>query len=129
VNPRLDDIENLSRAIDRVVFADQSIVVDESEPLPYTLALISHLNDSFPRLGLSGARRQRMQRRIMRRLGLQPLQPQWLRLEGLETEVNRLRTAAPGWAPVVGGAIVLIGVLGIVVWRGRAGERIAAALR
>ena len=119
MNPRPDDVEALARAIDRVVFA-QPDVAHAGDPQSASLALISYLNDSFPRVAVAAGRRDRLQRRLMRGLGIPTTPPPiaWIRLEA---EVNRrLGNLDPRWTPVVGGAaIVLIGVLGFAVWRQR----------
>jgi len=58
MNPRPEDVDALARAIDRVVFAETG-----GPRLPETqsasLALISYLNDSFPRVALAAGRRER----------------------------------------------------------------------
>src|SRR2546430_17014605 len=67
MNPRPEDVDALARAIDRVVFAETG-----GPPRPETqsasLALISYLNDSFPRIGVAAGRRERLQRRLNRAL-------------------------------------------------------------
>ena len=127
MNPRPEDVEALARAIDRVVFAQPG-----GAPLPETqsasLALISHLNDSFPRVAPAAGRRDRLQRRLLRTLGLRsdPAPSGWVRLEA---EMNRrLGTLDPRWTPVVGGAaLVLLGVVGYAVWRQRGAVKPAIA--
>jgi hypothetical protein len=147
MSPRLDDIERLIALIDRVVFAEPAEREGAIGPEPQsaTLALLSYLNETFPRVALPAGRRARIQRRLMRDLGI-PAAPlkhshgtsraahvgrgpglaPWGRLED---EMNRrLRAIDPRWRPVMGGAaIVLLGVLGIAYWRGRSGERGIAA--
>jgi hypothetical protein len=129
MNPRLDEIEALARAIDRVVFPQTRL--EETEPARQTaaLALISHLNESFPRVSVPAQRRERVQRRLMRVLGL-PVPPStapWIRLE--EEMNRRLRGVDPRWRPVMGGAaILLLGVLGIAYLRQRSGVKGIAAI-
>ena len=109
MNPRPDDIDALARAIDRVVFA-QAGGDGAPDPQSASLALISYLNDSFPRVTLASARRDRLQRRLIRALGIPagPAPTGWVRLE----------------------ALVLLGVLGLAVWRQRGAVKPAiAALR
>jgi len=118
MNPRPEDIDALAKAIDRVVFADSGAAGPEVPSA--SLALVSHLNDSFPRMTIASARRDRVQRRVMRALGI-PASPSpagWVRLE---SEMNRrLGNLDPKWTPVVGGAaLVLLGVVGFAVWRQR----------
>ncbi len=115
MNPRQDDVDALARAIDRVVFAQPGgTAVGDAQPA--SLALISYLNDSFPRLAVASGRRDRLQRRLTRALGIPSAAAPtgWVRLEA---EMNRrLGNLDPRWTPVVGGAaLVLIGVL----WRQR----------
>ena len=119
MNPGQDDVEALARAIDRVVFA-QTGGSRAADAQSGSLAVISYLNDSFPRVAVAAGRRDRLQRRLMRALGITTGPPPvgWIRLE---TEVNRrLGNLDPRWTPVVGGAaLVLLGVLGVAVWRQR----------
>ena len=126
MTPRLDDIEALARAIDRVVFPVTRDRADRPEAQSAALALVNYLNESFPRQVPTAARRERIRRRLLRALGLTAVSP----VGRLEEEVNRrLRNLDPRWPQVVGGAaIVLLGVLGVAVWRQRAGERGIAAL-
>jgi len=130
MNPRPDDIDGLARAIDRVVFA-QAGGDGAPDAQSASLALISYLNDSFPRVSLAAARRDRLQRRLIRALGIpaNPAPTGWVRLEA---EMNRrLGNLDPRWTPVVGGAaLVLLGVVGLAVWRQRGAVKPAiAALR
>jgi hypothetical protein len=130
VNPLLDDIEALARAIDRVVFPRALDPAAEPEPQTAALALISYLNESFPRVTLPQHRRERVLRRLMRELAI-PAPPSNAPWGRLEEEVNRrLRAVDPRWRPVMGGAaIVLIGVLGIAYLRQRSTVKgIAASL-
>ena len=127
MNPRPEDIEALAHAIDRVVFA-QPDTGSGPPPDPAELSLVSYLNDSFPRVVLPAGRRDRLQRRLIRALGIpaSPAPAGWVRLEA---EMNRrLGNLDPRWTPVVGGAaLVLIGVLGFAVWRQRGAVKPAIA--
>ena len=128
MNPRPEDIDALAKAIDRVVFADSGAAGPEVPSA--SLALVSHLNDSFPRMTIASARRGRVQRRVMRALGI-PASPSpagWVRLE---SEMNRrLGNLDPKWRPVVGGAaLVLLGVVGFAVWRRGAVKPATASVR
>ncbi|HKV30890.1 MAG TPA: hypothetical protein VJT14_07740 [Candidatus Dormibacteraeota bacterium] len=115
MNPRPEDVDALARAIDRVVFAETG---GPGETQSASLALISYLNDSFPRVAVAGGRRERLQRRLIRALRIpsEPSPSGWLRLEA---EMNRrLGNVDPRWTPVVGGAaLVILGVVGFAVWR------------
>ena len=77
MNPRLDDIEALAHAIDRLVFLEPGGPKAAPERQTAALALISYLNESFPRVTLPASRRERVQRRLMRELGI-PLPPSGL---------------------------------------------------
>lgn len=127
MNPRPEDIDALARAIDRVVFAQPESRTGP-QPEPAALSLVSYLNDSFPRVVLSAGRRERLQRRLIRALGIpaSPAPAGWVRLEA---EMNRrLGNLDPRWTPVVGGAaLVLLGVLGFAVWRQRGAVKPAIA--
>lgn len=127
MNPRPEDIDALARAIDRVVFAQPESRTG-AQPEPAALSLVSYLNDSFPRVVLSVGRRERLQRRLIRALGIpaSPAPAGWVRLEA---EMNRrLGNLDPRWTPVVGGAaLVLLGVLGFAVWRQRGAVKPAIA--
>ncbi len=130
MNPRPEDVDALARAIDRVVFAQPAGDV-APDPQSASLALISYLNDSFPRVALAAPRRDRLQRRLIRALGIRtdPAPTGWV---WLEAEMNRrLGNLDPRWTPVVGGAaLVLLGVVGLAVWRQRGAVKPAiAALR
>ena len=129
MNPRLDEIEALARVIDRVVFPQTRPAGAEPNRQTAALALISWLNESFPQVALPANRRDRVQRRVMRALGI-PLPPSpapWIRLE--EEMNRRLRAVDPRWRPVVGGAaILLLGVLGIAYLRQRSGVKGIAAM-
>jgi hypothetical protein len=130
MNPRPEDVEALARAVDRVVFAQPGgAALRDSEAA--SLALISYLNDSFPRVAVAAGRRDRLQRRLIRSLAIPsgPVPTGWVRLE---VEMNRrLGNLDPRWTPVVGGAaLVLLGVVGFAVWRQRGVVKPAiAALR
>jgi hypothetical protein len=117
MNPRPEDVDALARAIDRVVFAETGGPRAADTPSA-SLALISYLNDSFPRVAVAGGRRERLQRRLIRALGIpsDPAPTGWVRLEA---EMNRrLGNLDPRWTPVVGGAaLVILGVVGFAVWR------------
>jgi hypothetical protein len=117
MNPRSDDVEALARAIDRVVFADTRAAA-APEAQTAAMALVSYLNDSFPQVAIAAARRDRLQRRIVRALRI-PRAPSNTNLVRLEAEMNRrLGSLDPRWGPVVGGtALVILGVLGFAVWR------------
>jgi hypothetical protein len=127
MNPRPDEVDAMARAIDRVVFAETS-----GGPAPEvqagSLSLISYLNDSFPRLRMPAGRRDRLQRRLVRALGIpnSPVPAGWVRLEA---EMNRrLGNLDRNWTPVVGGAaLVLLGVVGFAVWRQRGTAKPAIA--
>jgi len=130
MNPRSDEIDALARAIDRVVFA-QPARDGAPDAQSASLALISYLNDSFPRVTLATPRRDRLQRRLIRALGIpaSPAPSGWVRLE---TEMNRrLGNLDPRWTPVMGGAaLVLLGFVGVAVWRQRGAVKpVIAALR
>jgi hypothetical protein len=117
MNPRPEDVDALARAIDRVVFAETG-GTRTADTQSASLALISYLNDSFPRVAVAGGRRERLQRRLIRALGIpsDPAPTGWVRLEA---EMNRrLGNLDPRWTPVVGGAaLVILGVVGFAVWR------------
>jgi len=129
MNPRQEEIDALARAIDRVVFHDPATAEDRAPSA--SLAVISHLNDSFPRMAVAGSRRQRLQRKLIRALRIPSAQPVG-NLARIEAEMNRrLAGVDPRWRPVVGGAaLVLLGVVGVAVWRQRGATKPAiAALR
>jgi hypothetical protein len=127
MNARPDDVDALARAIDRVVFAQTA---GDGAPAAQSasLALISYLNDSFPRVTLATARRERLQRRLIRALRIPASQEPtgWVRLEA---EMNRrLGNLDPRWTPVMGGAaLVLLGFVGLKVWRQRGAVKPAIA--
>ena len=127
MNPRPEDIDALARAIDRVVFAESGGAAASEVP-PGSLALVSYLNDSFPRMTVATGRRDRLQRRAIRALGIpaSPAPAGWVRLE---SEMNRrLGNLDPKWTPVVGGAaLVLLGVVGFAGWRQRGAIKPAIA--
>jgi hypothetical protein len=127
MNPRPEDVDTLASAIDRVVFAETG-GPRAAETQSASLALISYLNDSFPRMSVAAGRRERLQRRMMRalRIPYSPPPAGWVRLEA---EMNRrLANLDPRLAPVVGGAaLVLLGVVGFAVWRQRGSVKPAIA--
>ncbi len=127
MNPRPEDVDAFARAIDRVVFAETG-GPRRPETQSASLALISYLNDSFPRVAVAAARRERLQRRLIRALRIAgtPASPGWLRLEA---EMNRrIGNLDPRWTPVVGGAaLVLLGVVGFAFWRQRGSVKPAIA--
>jgi hypothetical protein len=127
MNPRPEDVDAVARAIDRVVFA-QPGVDGTPDHQSASLALVSYLNDSFPRVTLAAPRRDRVQRRLIRALGI-PASPAPTGWVWLEAEMNRrLGNLDPRWTPVVGGAaLVLLGVVGLAVWRQRGGVKPAIA--
>ncbi len=116
---RTDDVDAIARAIDRVVFAATDAAAGRESPSAAS-ALVSYLNDTFPRLTVPAGRRDRLQQRIMRALGIprMPTPSGWVRLE---QEMNRrISSLDPKWTPVVGGAaLVIIGVVGFAFWRQR----------
>jgi hypothetical protein len=130
MSPKPEEIEALARAIDRLVFPEPRLAGAAPERQTATLALISHLNESFPHVSLPASRRGRVQRRITRQLGIPaaPPTPTWLRLD---QEMNRrLHGLDPKWTPVVGGAVlVLLGVIGVAFWRQRSSIKVVPALR
>jgi hypothetical protein len=127
VNPRPEDVDALARAIDRVVFAETG-GSRAAEAQSASLALVSYLNDSFPRVAVAPGRRERLQRRMIRalRIPASPAPAGWVRLEA---EMNRrLANLDPRWTPVVGGAaLVILGVVGFAVWRQRGSVKPAIA--
>lgn len=129
MTPGQDDVESLARAIDRVVFHEAGGALGP-EASAGSLAMISYLNDSFPRVAPASGRRDRLQRRLIRALGIpRPSPAGWGRVEA---ELNRrLGNLDPRWTPVVGGAALLVlGVVGLAFWRQRGAIRPAtAALR
>lgn len=123
---RQDDVESLARAIDRVVFHETG-----TDPAPDvsagSLAMVSYLNDSFPRVAPPSGRRERLQRRLIRALGIpRPSPARWGKVEA---EFNRrLGNLDPRWTPVVGGAaLLLLGVVGVAFWRQRGAIKPATA--
>ncbi|HEY9288390.1 MAG TPA: hypothetical protein VIT43_10245 [Candidatus Dormibacteraeota bacterium] len=126
MRPPQDDVESLARAIDRIVFHEGG-----SAPGPEasagSLAMISYLNDSFPLVTPPSGRRDRVQRRLIRALGIRRSSPAgWGKLEA---ELNRrLGNLDHRWTPVVGGAALLVlGVVGLAFWRQRGGVKPASA--
>ena len=126
MTPRDDDVDSLARAIDRIVFHEASSAGGR-EASAGSLAVISYLNDSFPRMAPSTGRRDRLQRRLIRVLGIpRPAGVGWGKVEA---EFNRrLANLDPRWTPVVGGAaLLLLGVVGVAFWRQRGAVRPATA--
>src|SRR3984893_2926968 len=100
MNPRPEDVEALARAVDRVVFAETGGTGDRVAQSA-SLALISYLTVRRLRVVVTASRRDRLQRRLMRALGIpnDPTPSGWVRLE---VEVNRrlrdlAHRGAPGW--------------------------------
>jgi hypothetical protein len=127
---RTDDVDALNRAIDRVVFHETQTAA-QPDISQASLALISYLNDSFPRVAITAGRRDRLQRRLIRALGVPEPRASggWGRLEA---EMNRrLGNFDSRWTPVVGGAaLVLLGVVGVAVWRQRGAVKpVVASIR
>jgi hypothetical protein len=127
MNPRPEDVDALARAIDRVVFAETG-GSGSPQSQSASLAIVSYLNDSFPRIAVVAGRRERLQRRLIRALRIPSGQPSpgWVRFEA---EMNRrLGNIDPRWTPVVGGAaLVVLGVVGFAVWRQRGSVKPAIA--
>ncbi|MDQ6885073.1 MAG: hypothetical protein M3077_12710 [Candidatus Dormibacteraeota bacterium] len=128
--PQSDEVEALARAIDRIVFPEMRAGEPPSRLSAQTLGMISYLDDSFPRMVVAAVRRDRLQRRLARALGL-PRPSSDAGLTRLEAELNRRMAALdPRWGPVVGGtALLLLGVLGFAVWRRGAAKPAVAGLR
>ena len=123
MNPRPEDVEALARAIDRVVFHEAANLA-EPGPMSAALSLVSYLNDSFPQVAPVAGRRDRLQRRLVRTLRIPraTAPPSWGRVE---SELNRrLGNLDPRWTPLVGGAaLLLLGMVGVAVWRQRGAVR------
>jgi len=129
MTPHSDDVDALARAIDRIVFPDIRVGETPSKLSAETLGLISYLNDSFPRMAIAAARRERVQQRLARALGL-PRPAAGAGLTRLEAELNRIGSFDPRWRPVVGGtALLLLGVLGLAVWRRGSAKPAVAGVR
>ena len=127
MNPRLDEVEELVQAIDRVVFPELRRGTPAAGQPSAAAELASYLNDSFPRVAPATARRERIQRQLIRALRL-PAGPTPRGWERLEWAMNRRIPLDSPWTPVVGGAaLVLIGVLGVAYWRQRAALKGIAA--
>jgi hypothetical protein len=127
VSARPEEVEALARAIDRIVFPDSAGLGASTLPAEIT-GLISYLNDSFPRMAVIAAHRDRIERRLARALRLPRAGADHRRIE---TEFSRrLASLDPRWGPVVGGtALVLLGVLGFAAWRRGAIKPAAASFR
>ena len=126
MTPRQDDVDSLARAIDRILFHEAG-TAGGHDASAGSLALISYLNDSFPRVAPPTGRRDRLQRRLIRVLGIPgPAGVGWGKVEA---ELNRrLGNLDPRWTPVVGGAaLLLLGVVGVAFWRQRGTIKPAAA--
>lgn len=120
MNPRLDAVDALAQAIDRLLFPELRRGAAPPAPRSAAVEVVSYLNDSFPRVTLPAARRERVQRQLIRALRIPPgATPRgWERLEWV---MNRRIPLDSPWTPVVGGAaLVLLGVLGVAYWRQRA---------
>jgi len=127
MNPRLDVVEGLVQAIDRLLFPELRHGAVPTAARSADLELVSYLNDSFPRVTLPAGRRERVQRQLIRALRIPPgATPHgWERLEWV---MNRRLPLDSPWTPVVGGAaLVLLGVLGVAYWRQRAALKAVAA--
>lgn len=127
MNPRLDAVEGLVQAIDRLLFPELRREIAPVASRSADLELVSYLNDSFPRVTLPAGRRERIQRQLIRALHIPPgATPHgW---ERLEWAMNRRLPLDSPWTPVVGGAaLVLLGVLGVAYWRQRAALKAIAA--
>lgn len=127
MNPRLDAVEAMVQAIDRLLFPELRRGAVPATARSADLELISYLNDSFPRVALPAGRRERVQRQLIRALRIPPgAAPRgW---ERLEWEMNRRLPLNSPWTPVVGGAaLVLLGVLGVAYWRQRSALKAVAA--
>lgn len=127
MNPRLDAVEAMVQAIDRLLFPELRRGATPVASRSADLELVSYLNDSFPRVTLPPARRERVQRQLIRALRIPPGAPPrgW---ERLEWAMNRRLPLDSPWTPVVGGAaLVLLGVLGVAYWRQRSALKAVAA--
>jgi len=124
----MEDVDAFARALDRILFRTPR----ESGLLPASqsaaLALASYLNDSFPRVTLPEDRRERIQRRLMRRLGI-PVSPNPSAWHRLETEVNRrLSGVDRRWTRLAGpAALLLLGLVGVAYWRQRSTMKVLPA--
>lgn len=127
MNPRPDEVEALAQAIDRVLFPDLRHGPAPAAPRSAAVELVSYLNDSFPRVALPAARRERVQRQLIRTLRI-PSGAAPRGWERLEWAMNRRIPLDSPWTPVVGGAaLVLLGVLGVAYWRQRSAVKAVAA--
>jgi len=72
MNPRLDAVEGLVQAIDRLLFPELRRGAAPVASRSADLELVSYLNDSFPRVTLPAGRRDRVQRQLIRALRLPP---------------------------------------------------------
>ncbi len=127
MNPRPDEVDALAQAIDRLVFPDLRRGTAPPVAPPAAAELISYLNDSFPRVALPTARRERVQRQLIRALRI-PAGATPRGWERLEWAMNRRLPLDSPWTPVVGGAaLVVLGVLGVAYWRQRSALKAVAA--
>lgn len=127
MNPRLDEVDALAQAIDRLLFPELRRGTPPAASQSAAVELASYLNDSFPRVALPPARRERVQRQLIRALRIPPgATPRgW---ERLEWAMNRHIPLDSPWTPVVGGAaLVVLGVLGVAYWRQRSALKAVAA--
>ena len=60
MTPRPDEVDALAQAIDRLLFPDLRQGTAPTVTSPAAAELISYLNDSFPRVALPTARRERV---------------------------------------------------------------------
>lgn len=124
MGPSKEDVDAFVRALDRLLFHGR----DSEEPLPEgqnpALTLTGYLMESFPRMTVAEDRRERLQRRLIRRLGI-PANPSPGAWERFETELNRrVSSLDPRWTRFAGpAALVLVGLLGVAYWRQRSGIR------
>ena len=131
MTPRPDEVDALAQAIDRLLFPELRRSSAPTLASPAEAELISYLNDSFPRVALPTARRERVQRQLIRALRI-PSGATPRSWERLEWAMNRRIPLDSPWTPVVGGAaLVVLGVLGVAYWRQRSALKgvAAAALR
>ncbi len=114
-----------------MVFGEPEAKAQPPEPETGALELASYLRDSFSKVELPPERRARVQRRLMRALGI-PQSPSPSAWERLEIDLNRhLGGLDPRWTRLAGtAALVLLGLAGIAYWRQRSAVKpVPAALR
>jgi hypothetical protein len=127
MTPGPEEVEALAQAIDRLVFPELRRQGAPAAQPSAALELVSYLNDSFPRVTLPIARRERVQRQLIRALRI-PAGATPRGWERLEWAMNRRIPLDSPWTPVVGGAaLVIIGVLGVAYWRQRSALKAVAA--